>query len=63
MKYIKNEEVFLQDYVTENIDRYINEKSQLGVWGDDVEIEVLSVNYGMPIEIYATSAKTLRTFH
>lgn len=24
MKYIKNEEVFFQDYVTENIDRYIN---------------------------------------
>lgn len=63
MKYIKNEEVFFQDYVTENIDRYINEKSQLGVWGDDVEIEALSEIYGRPIEIYATSAKPLRTFH
>lgn len=33
------------------------------MWGDDVEIEALSEIYGRPIEIYATSAKPLRTFH
>lgn len=38
-------------------------KSQSGQWGDDVEIEALSEIYGRPIEIYATSARPLRTFH
>jgi OTU domain-containing protein 5 len=63
LKYIRDERVFFQDYVTEELDDYVARKQQDGVWGDDVEIEALSEIYGRPIEIYSTSAKPLRTFH
>ena len=63
LKYILDEKVFFQDYVTEDLLDYVKRKSQDGTWGDDVEIEALSEIYGRPIEIYSTSAKPLRTFH
>lgn len=63
MQYIRQEQAFFQDYITEDIEQYAERKERDGIWGDDVEIQALSEIYCRPIEIYATSAKPLRTFH
>jgi len=49
--------------VTEDIETYVGKKIKDGVWGDDVEIEAISEIYARPIEIYATSARPIKTFH
>ena len=63
MQYIRHEHAFFQDYLTEDIEQYAERNERDGIWGDDVEIQALSEIYARPIEIYATSAKPLRTFH
>ena len=49
--------------INKEFDNYINMKSKLGVWGDDVELQAISEIYNRPIEIYSGSNKPLKTFH
>ena len=44
-------------------DQYIANKSQNGVWGDDIELQAFREIYDVPIEIYAYSNRPMKTFH
>ena len=66
MKYLLIERKFFSQFVEggdKEFDNYINMKSKLGVWGDDVELQAISEIYNRPIEIYSGSNKPLKTFH
>ena len=66
MKYLLIERKFFSQFVEggdKEFDNYINMKSKLGVWGDDVELQAISEIYNRPIEIYCGSDKPLKTFH
>lgn len=64
MAYILAGKDYFKSFVPdEPIEQYCLRKSQLGVWGDDVELQALSEIYDRPIEIYAYSIESMRTFH
>ena len=66
MKYLLIERKFFSQFVEggdKEFDNYINMKSKLGVWGDDVELQAISEIYNRSIEIYSGSNKPLKTFH
>lgn len=63
MDYISYEKNFFQDYISEDIDDYIEMKRKDGEWGDDVEIQALSEIYSRPIEIFVFDDVPIRTFH
>ena len=66
MDYLETEKEFFKNFVVggeEKFDEYVQRKRQDGIWGDDVEIQVISEIYNCPIEIYAYSNEPMRTFH
>lgn len=70
MDYMESEKEYFEPYIEGNMDdflRYIAEKRQNAVWGDDPEIQAMCELYDRPAEIYTydrvSGARKLRTFH
>lgn len=64
MAYIAANRNFFEAFVADvSFEEYLERKRADGVWGDDIELQALSEIYDRPIEIYAYSAKPMRTFH
>lgn len=66
MDYLLMERNFFSQFIEggdKEFDNYINMKRELGVWGDDIELQALSEIYDRPIEIYSGTNKPLKTFH
>lgn len=63
MDYLVINKRYFEPYIDEEFDEYIKDKRRDTVWGDDVEIEVLSEIYNRPVEIYRGSNNPLKTFH
>ena len=63
MDYLKVQKKYFELFIEDDFDEYIKEKRKNGVWGDDIELEVLSEIYNRPIEIYCGSANPSKCFH
>ena len=66
MAYMRIERDFFKQFVVggdEYFDRYVEYKSLEGIWGDDLEIQILSEIYNRPIQLFAYSGIPMRTFH
>ena len=63
MDYLKVQKRYFELFIEDDFDEYIKEKRKNGVWGDDIELEVLSEIYNRSIEIYCGSATPLKCFH
>jgi hypothetical protein len=64
MDYIELQKEFFQNFVPENypsIDHYIEHKRKLGVWGDNIEVQVLAELYSAQIEVYAYGSAPMVT--
>jgi OTU domain-containing protein 5 len=58
MDYVELQKEFFRSFVPEDypsIDHYIEHKRRNGVWGDNIEVQVLSELYDAQIEIYTYS--------
>ena len=63
VEYLEIEEEFFKNYISDDFKEYCKRKRNDGVWGDDIEIQVLSEIYNRSVEIYAYSNEPMRTFH
>ena len=66
MQYIELEREFFSQFIVGGdsmFETYLACKRELGVWGDDIELQALSEIYNRPIEIYAYNTEPMRTFH
>ena len=66
MDYILSEKKYFQSYIEggkSEIVEYCKHKKQVGVWGDDLELQAIREIYNIPIEVYAYSCKPMKTFH
>lgn len=52
MDYMERNKDFYSTFMIENIDEYIDRLRKDGAWGDNYEIQALSVLYNARIEIY-----------
>ena len=60
MDYLEHEKEYFKNFVPEeyeNIDHYISHKRKNGIWGDNIEIQILGELYSSKIEIYAYANK------
>ena len=53
MQYILLREHFFKSYVCGSLKMYVQHKSKPGVWGDDLEIQALSLLYQSEVHIYS----------
>ena len=63
MDYLVIKKRYFEPYIDEEFGGYIKDKRRDTVWGDDVEIEILSEIYNRPVEIYRGNNIPLKTFH
>jgi len=70
MAYMESERLYFEPYVEGDMAAfmtYLQHKRQLGVWGDDPELQALCEIYDRPAEVWSydpvTGAKKMRTFH
>lgn len=64
MQYILSGKEYFRVFIAdEGIEQYCARKNNTGIWGDDVELQAMSEIYDRPIELYAYSTQSMRTFH
>ncbi|XP_049848746.1 OTU domain-containing protein 5-A-like [Schistocerca gregaria] len=63
LNYMEKERDFFADFISDDFDGYVQNKRNLGVYGDHLELHALSEMYGRHIEIFTPSGEVLRLDH